>query len=139
VTVTSDEAARRRSVGRIGHALAVLALAGSLAVGLLADGRARAVALGLVALWLLLGLLVVALRRAHETGRLFHHLAFVGVVPAAGVAGDGLRQVVAGTAPTPIPAALGLGGCVGALWLGARLVYGGPFDRVLARLRPPAG
>ena len=137
--MASDDGGRGRSVGRIGHGLAVLALAVGLAVGLLADGRARPVALGLVALWLLLGLLVVALRRARQTGRLPHHLAFAAVVLAGGVAGDGLRWVVAGTAPAPVPAALGLGGWVGTLWLGARLVYGGPFDRALARLRSPDG
>ncbi len=91
-------------------------------------------ALGLVALWLL-----VSLRRASQTGRLSHHLAFAAVALAGGVAGDGLRRVVAGTAPAPVPAAPGLGGWVGTPWLGAGLVYGEPFDRALARLRSPDG
>jgi hypothetical protein len=51
--------------------------------GLVTDGRVRATAFVLVAVWLLLGPVVVSLGHAHEADRLLHHLTFAAVFVVA--------------------------------------------------------
>ena len=131
-----------RSRGRRGPPLrgpAVVALVGFLVVGLFGDGRVRSVALALVTVWLLLGLLVVALSRARESGHLPHHLTFAAVVLLGSGAGRAAWRVVDGTVPDTAVTVLAVGAWLGSVWLGSRIVYGGPFDRLLRRVAPSDG
>jgi hypothetical protein len=96
-----------------GRGLAVAALAVFLVGGLVTDGRVRATAFTLVAVWLLLGLVVVSLGHAHEAGRLPHHLTFATVFVAGCVGGSHLWGAVTGILPDPIVAGIGVGVWVG--------------------------
>jgi hypothetical protein len=131
-----------RSRGRRGPPLrgpAVVALVGFLVVGLFDDGRVRSVALALVAVWLLVGLLVVALSLARESGHLPHHLTFAAVVLLGSGAGSTAWRVANGSMPDTAVTVLAVGAWLGSVWLGSRVVYGGPFDRLLRWVAPADG
>lgn len=107
--------------------------------GLVTDGRARATAFALVAVWPLLGLVVVSPGHAHEAGRLPHHLTFATVFVAGCVGGSLLWKTTTGIPPAPIAAGIGIGVWVGTSWAGSKLAYDGPFDRVLDHVGGPGG
>jgi hypothetical protein len=116
-----------------GHGLALALLAVFLVGGFVTDGRVRAMAFALVAVWILLGLVVVSLGHAHEAGRLPHHLAFGAVFVVGCVGGSHLWEATTATLPDHIAAGIGVGVWAVASWAGNKLVYAGPFDRVLDR------
>jgi hypothetical protein len=120
-----------------GRGLAVAALAILIIGGFVTDGRGRTTAFALVAVWLLLGFVVVSLGHAHESGRLPHHLTFAAVFVAGCVGGSHLWEATTGTLPDPIAAAIGVGVWVGTSWAGSKLAYRGPLDRVLDRVGGP--
>jgi hypothetical protein len=122
-----------------GRGLAVAALAVLIIGGLVTDGRVRTTAFALVAVWLLLGLVVVSLGHAHEAGRLPHHLTFATVFVAGCVGGSHLWEAITGILPDPIAAGIGVGVWVGTSWAGSKLAYRGPLDRVLDRVGGPGG
>ena len=118
-----------------GRSLAIATGAVLLVGGLVADGRGRTTAFALVAVWLLLGVGVVSLGHAHETNRLPHHLTFAAVFVVGCVGGSLLWGATAGMLPDTVAAGIGLSTWVVTSWAGSRLVYGGPLDSVLARVR----
>jgi hypothetical protein len=107
--------------------------------GLVTDGRVRTTAFALVAVWLLLGFVVVGLDHAHEAGRLPHHLTFAAVFVAGCVGGSLLWETTTGILPDPIAAGIGVGVWVGGSWAGSKPAYRGPLDRVLDRVGGPGG
>lgn len=92
------------------------------------------IALTLIPVWLLTGLLLAGVTRARETGPLFHHLVFAGVVIGGTAAGPTVWHATHGPLPVVLALGLSLGIWVGVLWAGARIVYDGPLDTVLARV-----
>jgi hypothetical protein len=98
-------------------------------VGPFGDGRVRSVALALVTV----GLLVVALSRARESGHLPHHHRFAAVVRLGSGAGRAAWRVV-DVVPDAAVTVLAVGTWLGSVWLGFRVVSGGPFDRLLRRV-----
>jgi hypothetical protein len=122
-----------------GRGLAVAALAVLLVGGLVTDGRVRTTAFALVAVWLLLGLVVVSLGHAYEAGRLPHHLTFAAVFAAGCVGGSLLWGARTAILPDPIAAGIGVGVWVGTSWGGSKLAYRGPLDRVLDHVGRPGG
>jgi hypothetical protein len=101
---------------------------------LVTDGRVQALAVVLAGTSLLGGLIFLAVRRSLETGHLLHHLAFIGVY-ALGITTGNLVWDVTSTLPLAVTAPLGIGAWVGILWLGYRLIYRGPIDTRLDRIR----
>jgi len=122
-----------------GRGLAVAALAVLIIGGLVTDGRARTTAFALVAVWLLLGFVVVSLGHAHEAGRLPHHLTFATVFVAGCVGGSHLWEATTGILPDPIAAGIGVGVWVEVSWAGSKLAYRGPLDRVFDHVGGPGG
>jgi hypothetical protein len=127
---------RLERLGAAGRALAVGVLASLLVGAVVTDGRTRALALALVATWLLLGLLAVSVGRARETGRLPQHLVFATVFVAGSAGGALVREATAGVLPAPAPAGIGICVWIGAAWGGAGVAYRGPLDRVFDRVGP---
>lgn len=121
----------------LARTFAVLALVVFLVLSLVADERLRILAVTLAATSLLGGYLVLAVNRAYETGYLLHHVVFVGVYVLGTAAGNLVFEATR-MLPLAVTALLGVGAWVAILWLGNRLVYHGPLDNLLDRIRRAA-
>ena len=94
-------------------------------------GQLRSLALAAVGVLLLAGFLVVGYRHARRRRSLHQHVTFL-VVWFGGVAlADSLARAASGRLPDPGPYLVAVGVTLGALWLGARLAYGGALTRAL--------
>jgi hypothetical protein len=94
-------------------------------------GQLRSLALAAVGVLLLGGFLVVGYRHAHRRNSLHQHVAFVAVWFGGIALADGLARTASGRLPEPGPYLVAVGVTLGALWLGARLAYGGALTRAL--------
>jgi hypothetical protein len=124
----------RPPLGLLAQTFAVLALVVVLVLSLVADGRLRILAVILAATSLLVGYLVLAVSHALETGRLLNHVVFVGIL-FVGMMAANLVFEATRTFPVAVTGALGVGAWLAILWLGNRLVYHGPLDTLLGRIR----
>ncbi|SEM04420.1 hypothetical protein [Haloferax larsenii] len=120
--------------GLVIRTLAIVVLGILLAVGLLADDRVQLIAFALMSIWLLLGFLLLGVGQARKTGHLLHHVVFTAVLLIGGVTATMVWEVTNGVVPSTVTVVLSLGTWIVTLWLGSRLVYGGPFDHVLDRI-----
>jgi hypothetical protein len=112
----------------------VLALVVLLVLMLATSGRVQSLAVVLAATALLSGFILLAVRRSLETGHLLHHLVFVGVY-VLGTAAANLVFDATSMFPLAVTGVLGLSAWIAILWLGNRLIYRGPLDRILDRIR----
>jgi hypothetical protein len=93
--------------------------------------RLRSLALGAVGVLVLVGFLVVSYRHARKRGSLHQHLGFVAVWIGGFALADRLAREASGRLPEPGPYLVVVGVTLGALWLGARLAYGGALTEAL--------
>lgn len=94
-------------------------------------GPLRSLALAAVGVLLLVGFLVVGYRHARRRKSLHQHVAFLAVWFGGVALADRLARVASGRLPEPSPYLVAVGITLGALWLGARVAYGGELTQAL--------
>lgn len=94
-------------------------------------GQFRPLALAAVGILLLVGFLVIGYRHARRRKSLHQHVAFLAVWFGGVALADRLARAASGRLSDPSPYLVAVGVTLGALWLGARLAYGGELTRAL--------